>query len=310
MNGIRARLRYFVLDAVDEWRHSPGVNLLAAGTLGAVLFVAGLVLVVQSNLQRQLDDWQRNAKVDVYLEDGLDLSGRESLRRELASIEGVRQVLYVDKDEALRRLREWLSDDLAELAGTLDANPLPESLEVRLDDDVDPAEVAERISARFGGAPGVEEIRFDRDWLEGLRTWLAFVRVGGVAFAAVVLAAVAFVVASVLRLAVYARRDEIEIMLLVGASPSFVRGPFLVAGFLQGVAASCLALALVEAARRGLVAWAGSRVGPILPVLSAQPLGAVPSALLVAAGVAVSVVGSWLAVRGYMSSAGSGARES
>ena len=141
-----------------------------------------------------------------------------------------------------------------------------------------------------------------------MRTSLAFLHVGGLGLAAAVLAAVAFVVASVLRLAVYARRDEIEIMMLVGASPAFVRGPFLVAGVLQGLFASCVALVVVEVARRTVLAWAGSHVGPVMPVLSSQPLGLAPSVALVGCGIAVSVIGAWLAVRGYMSSAESGLR--
>ena len=126
----------------------------------------------------------------------------------------------------------------------LEANPLPASFEVFLRAGPGAAECGDGRGRRGSErGPGVEEVRFDRAWLRRLEALLDLARSGAPALALVVFAAVVFVMASVLRLAVYARRDEIEIMLLVGATPAFVRGPFLVAGVAQGLVASLLALA-------------------------------------------------------------------
>jgi cell division transport system permease protein len=143
----------------------------------------------------------------------------------------------------------------------------------------------------------VEEARFDRAWVRRLEALLQLARIGGLGLAVVVFAAVVFVMASVLRLAVIARRNEIDIMLLVGATPAFVRGPFLVAGLGQGLVASGLALLLVEGARRAAHASAdaGSRV--LLEIVAASPLPPGACGLLVATGLAVSITGAWFAVR-------------
>jgi len=116
------------------------------------------------------------------------------------------------------------------------------------------------------------------------------------AIAVVVFAAVVFVMAGVLRLAVLARRDEIEIMLLVGANPGFVRGPFLVAGLAQGVVAAGLALGAVELARRAALGWAGS---PLVPLELFAGRGLPPGyvLLVLATGVVVSVAAAFFAVR-------------
>ena len=108
--------------------------------------------------------------------------------------------------------------------------------------------------------------------------------------------AVAFIIAAVMRLSVYARREEIQIMLLVGASPAFVRGPFVVAGIGHGLLASGAALGLIEAARRGLLTYAGDIPGGLVPVLVGQPLGPDVAIVLVVVGLMVSVIGSALAV--------------
>ena len=106
-----------------------------------------------------------------------------------------------------------------------------------------------------------------------------------------------FVIASVLRLAVYARRDEIDIMLLVGATPGFVRGPFLVAGFVQGLVGSALAVILVEVVRRSILAYTGANSGALLSLIAFNPLSGWKVFLLLSCGILVSLAGSFFAVR-------------
>jgi hypothetical protein len=165
-------------------------------------------------------------------------------------MQGVSEVRYVSKDESLRRFRESFGD-LADLTADLGANPLPASFEVVVAAGSDNARIAGDVSRAFASRDGVEEVRYDRAWLDRVDAMLRLARFGGAGLALVVFGAVAFVMASVLGLAVYARREEIDIMLLVGASPGFVRGPFLVAGLVQGLLASIASLVLVESLRRG-----------------------------------------------------------
>jgi cell division transport system permease protein len=290
------RLRYFATDAWDELRHSPGVNMLAVGTLTSALFLAGLVMLVIANVEERVRALHEEVSVQVYLDDGLPGPLLERLRADAAALEGVSRVEYVDKAEALRRYREWASE-LADLIEELQNNPLPASLEIYLHPGPRAEELGAAVALELHGRDGVEEARFDRAWVRRLEALLQLARIGGVGLALVVFAAVVFVMASVLRLAVIARRNEIDIMLLVGATPTFVRGPFLVAGLAQGLAASGLALLLVEVARRASLssADAGSRV--LLEIIAAGPLPLGASGLLVATGLAVSMAGAWFAVR-------------
>lgn len=290
------RLRYFVTDAGEEWRRSPGVNLLAVATLASTLFLAGLVMLVIANVENRVRVLRENVNVQVYLLDGIDEAAVHGLREDLEAMEGVGRVRHVDKDEARRRYREWAAD-MAELIEDLEANPLPASLEVFLQPGPRGEELGSAIAVEMSGREGVEEVRFDRSWLRRLEALLDLARIGGTGLALLVFAAVVFVMANVLRLAVYARRNEIDIMLLVGATPAFVRGPFLVAGIGQGILASGVALLLVEAVRRAALAYASGGPVVLLDLIAARPLTLDASLLLLLVGLVVSLVGAYFAVR-------------
>jgi cell division transport system permease protein len=271
------------------------VNLLALGTLAATLFIAGLALLVVSNLERHVASLRDDLRVYVYLLDTANDSERRSLEAELAALPSVERVAFVDRDEALRRYRVWAAE-LARLAQELEPNPLPASLEVFLVPGAGATEAAAAVAERAAAAPIVESVTWDREWLARLEGLLRIARVGGTVLGLAVFAAVAFIIAAVLRLAVHARRDEIEIMQLVGATSSFIRGPFLAAGLAHGLAASVVALAAVELARRAALVEAEGARG-LIELAAAGPLTPSAALALVGTGLGVSLAGSWLAVR-------------
>ena len=295
MSALLGHLRYFLADAADEWRQSPGPNLLAAATLAAVLFVAGLDLLLLSNASAHVGRWSRELRVSVYLVDTAPEDEVEAVRAKLTALDGVAAVERVDKDEALRRFRAAFAD-LADVPGEL-GNPLPASLEVVLRPGPGARETARAVGAAVAGSPVVEETRYDQDVLDRVGAILDMARWGGAALGLVVLTAVAFVVAGVLRLTVHARRDEIDIMHLVGAPPMLVRGPFLVTGTAQGLAGGLVAIFLVEALRRTARAQAGARPGGWLDLAAGSPLPLGPAALLIAVGAVLGFVAAWFAVR-------------
>lgn len=290
------RLRYFCSDAWDEWRHSSAVNLMALVTLTAALFLAGLVMLTIANVDHRVQGLRDDIRVDVYLQEGHGEDQRAALIAELEGLDDVARVEYVDKERALERYREWAAD-MAELVPELETNPLPASLEVYLVSGATSAERADRIAGRLADNAAVEEVRFSQEWLRRLESVVGLARIGGSVLALLVFAAVVFVMASVLRLAVYARREEIGIMQLVGATPGFIRGPFLVAGAAQGLIASIAALLIAEGLRQLILASAGSGGAIFVELVAANPLPRDLSALLVLVGLLVSLTSSYFAVR-------------
>jgi cell division transport system permease protein len=293
---VLAHLRYFVFDAMDEWRHSPGPNLLATATLATVLFVAALNFLVLANLKTHVGRWKNDLRVSVYLVDGAPAAEVDALHARVLAVRGVVRVERVDKDEALRRFRASFSD-LADVPKELGTNPLPASLEVVLDSGPQARDAARAVGEAVAGAPAVEEVRYDQAFLDRLDSLLDVARWGGAGLGLVVLTAVAFIVSSVLRLTVYARRDEIDIMHLVGAPPMLVRGPFLVAGIAQGLMGGLFGLFLVEAARRAARHYLGDHPGELFDLAAGSPLPLGPSCVVVFVGVALGFASAWFAVR-------------
>ena len=296
MSPVIAHLRYFVSDALDEWRHSPGPNVLATATLAAVMFVAGLNFLILANLKAHVGRWKNDLRVSVYLVDGARASDVDALYAKVAAVSGVARVERVDKDEALRRFRASFKD-LADVPSELGTNPLPASLEVVLDSGPEARDTAQAVGEAVAGATVVEETRYDQAFLDRIDSLLDIARWGGASLGLVVLTAVAFVVSGVLRLTVYARRDEIDIMHLVGAPPMLVRGPFLVAGAAQGLMGGLLALLLVETARRAARGYAGAIPGGLFDLAAGSPLPLGPSCFVVFVGAALGFVSAWFAVR-------------
>ncbi len=297
MSPAAGRLRYYVADALDEWRHSPGVNILATVTLAVVLFLAGGAFLAVHNVGARLDGWRSAVRVQVYLRDDADESARKAISGRLAALPDVSSVRFVGKDEALRLFRESLGE-LADVASAVGTSPFPASIEAFVAPGPGAATAARRVAAAVSGLAGIEEVRFDLAWLDRLDGMLRMARLAGGGVALAVLAAVIFVMSSVMRLAVYARREEIEIMLLVGAPPALVRGPFLVSGFVQGLVASTSSLFLLELARRAVLASAGEAPGVVLDLLVGRALPAAAKALVVGSGILVGLLSAGFAVRG------------
>jgi cell division transport system permease protein len=296
VSSLLAHLRYFVSDAADEWRHSPGPNLLATATLAAVLFVAGVNLLVLANLKAHVGRWKHDLRVSVYLVDGASTADVDALAGKIAALSGVAHVDRIDKEEALRRFRATFKD-MADLPGELAVNPLPASLEIVLDSGPQASGTARAVRDAVAGSPAVEDVRFDQALLDRIEALLDVAGWGAAGLGLVVLTAVAFVVSGVLRLTVYARRDEIDIMRLVGAGPMLVRGPFLVAGLGQGLVGSLLALFFVEAVRRAARAYVGAHPGQLLDLAAGRPLPFAPSGFVLVIGAVLGLVSAWFAVR-------------
>jgi cell division transport system permease protein len=291
-------LRYFLTEAVASlWRGWRAASL-AILTIAAGLFVLGFFLIANDNVQRLTGRWTESAELSVYLTDDatpehlavisdlIDKSGLAATRT------------YVSKDEAARRFREDFPD-LAPAAEKLDSNPFPASFDVHLNPSVREAEAAiDTLATTLGGLAGVADVRYDRRWLSRLNTAIRFVRGIGLLIVAMLAVAAALTVANVVRLAAAARRDEIEIMRLVGAPFAYVRGPFIVEGVLQGGAGAVVAVGLLWgaflAARARYGAMAAEALG--LGSLTFLPLELVLG--LVAGGMLLGCVGGVIVARG------------
>jgi cell division transport system permease protein len=288
---LRAFL-YFVSEASTSLWRSRLVNAVSVGTIAVSLFVLGAFLTVASGLSAMVTRWTEKVQVIVYLEDGTEDRVRASLENRLRDDPAVGTVDFVSREQALARFREMFRD-LSALPEDLGENPFPASLEVTLKADrQSPAEV-ERMAKTFTGVPGVREIQYDLLWIERLATGVRLVRGVGAFLGGILVLAGVFTISNVIRLTIYAREDELDIMRLVGATRAYVKGPFVAEGVIQGGLGGLVATALLWVA----LAWLSR--GLATSDLLGRTAFSLPSGvalLLVAGGMAVGLTGSLLSL--------------
>ena len=242
MNGIKFAAEEATLSL---WRRRQS-NILSLLTITVAMLVLGGFLLVNVNIQRWLGQWTTAAELSVYLTDNATAEERAGLERLLKGNSLVADTEFVSSEEALRRFAR-LFPELAKTAKSLGERPLPASIEVQLQSDGATDAAVAQLAERVRAAPGVSDVRFDRRWLERIVGFVDAGRLAGIALAAVLVLAAALTVASVIRLALHARHQEVEIMHLVGAPLGFIRGPFVFEGVLQGGLGALAALALLYA---------------------------------------------------------------
>jgi cell division transport system permease protein len=237
-------LRYaFDEAAASLWRGRRS-GALSMATIALALFVLGAFLIVTSNLERLGAEWSSSADLSVYLTDAVTPVERTGIESALAN-GVVTGSSYVSKADALVRFRHTFADLASGMEGLGD-NPLPASYEVRLRTGADAA--VDALVAHLRQLPGVADVRYDRQWLSRLDAAISVVRGLGLTLGLLLAAAAALTVANVVRLALYARRDEIDIMQLVGAPQVYIRGPLVMEGTLQGGLGALMALAALAVA--------------------------------------------------------------
>jgi len=155
-------------------------------------------------------------------------------------------VHYRSKDEALKALEERLKGRQGLLKG-LPRNPLPASLEIQLKPEYQNSLGVQRLVEKLRGAPEVEDLQFGAEWVERFSAFMELLEVLGLGLGGLFFLTTIFVISSTIRLNIFARREEIEIMRFVGATGLFIRAPFYIEGILQGFMGACLALAMLFA---------------------------------------------------------------
>jgi cell division transport system permease protein len=232
---------YSVREALAAFRRTPVLTGLSAAMIALSLFVVGLFGVAAHNIRVVLDQVESRVEVVAYLRDDAPGAAVDALQAEIGGMLAVRDVIYVSRTQALELARRQLRD-YETIFGELETNPFPASLEIALRPGQRSAEAVHSIAQRVGRYPFVEDVRFGQDWLDKVyllrRVAAAAALVVGGAFAAVA----ALIISSAIRLAIFARRDEIAIMRLVGATNGFIRRPFLLEGMITGLLGSVLAL--------------------------------------------------------------------
>lgn len=279
-------LAYSLQEALVSLRRAGRSAAMSIGTVTVAFVTLGGFLLAATNLQRVVERWASAAEMSVYLRDDIDEATRARLVEELTAHRAVGAVEYVTKEEALVRFKADFPE-LADIADATAGNPFPASLELRLKTDPDSTRAADALATQLADRRSVADVRYDRQWLARLLAVVTGIRAAGFIMAAVLVMGAAFTVAAVVRLSLFARRDEIEIMRLVGAPFAYIRGPSVAEGTVIGGVGAALALLVLALLFRTARPQLSDALTAVAGQGDLQFLGRAEGALLVVAAVAV-----------------------
>jgi cell division transport system permease protein len=252
MNRLASR----VLRGVREHTYLFAVS---TGVITAALLLIGMFLMVSANLEQILGSWESDVHVSAYLLPGGTPDTHVQVLQGIAARPEVAEVRYVSKEDA----RAWIEARMPELTPVLDdlgPDALPASIEITLRSEHTNAAALATFVTSLQATGAFEELDYGQEWITRVQTFLSIANALAIALGGFIGLAALFLVGNTIHLVVYSRRDELEIMRLVGASDSYILAPFVAEGALQGMTAAGVATALLWAAHQGLL----SRLEPVL----------------------------------------------
>ncbi len=257
-------------------RRHPVINLISISIISIAMLLLALYFLGYSNVARIVSVWRADLRIAVYLVDDIDAERMSALKNYCRELDEVIRFDYVSKEQALENFKVTLGEESNFLSG-LPGNPLPASLELFLDSEVADVDDVERLARQLQRQVGVDEVAYGSRWLRQLFSLLKTVKYFGFIFAAFLSVVTVFIVASTIRLSLYARSETIRVLHLVGATRSFIALPYLFEGVFQGVVASSLALGFAFAGFRHFKVWLQTQapqwsIAPQLKFFTALPL--------------------------------------
>jgi len=290
------RVGYFVSETVTNLRRNFLMTVAAISTVAISLLLLGGTQILGLIVNNVTLNWEAKVEISTYLRDDATQNEIGSLEEQIAQMPEVQDVAYVSKDQAFQEFKE-MYETQPEFYENLPEDALPASLRIKLNN----ADDTESVAAAIEGAPGVRDVRFGGEIIKRLLTVNSLLRTITLVMSIILMVAAAALIANTIRLAIYARRDEIGIMKLVGATNWFIRIPFMLEGVFAALMGAVAAGAVILVANSLLFSRIGETLtflGPVFSFTSAE----IVTVMLVLGGVgcAVGLVGSMMALRRFL----------
>lgn len=286
-------LYYFVREVFSNLRSNPLIVLAAYTTVLVLVLILGLFSIIMLNTDNIARQMIGDMRVVTYLKDDLPEAKIGPVKQKLMALPHVQQVTFISKDVALERLMKRLNGRFD--ANDVAHNPLPDSLEISVDSPDNMAAVAEKAES----FTEIQKVRTGEAVAQKMRAFAKLLRWTGGSLLGVLFLSTILVISNTIRLTVFARRREIEIMQMVGAARWFVQIPFILEGMLVGLAGASTAMVLLSSSYEVLVPQMVAMV-PFVSFIPPADLLPMLGPALLALGVFVGAVGSWISINRYL----------
>jgi cell division transport system permease protein len=233
--------------ALEDFRNNRLLNIITLLTVSLSILIVSTFILFFINTSEIMSTWKKGLRMMVYLKPDFEASQRTALRSQILSLSGVKDVRFISKESALKQLKSKMKRQ-ASLFDNLNKNPLPDAFEIQLTANSQNREKIEGLATRIEALDGVHEVEYGQRWLGQFTQVFQLFKLSGYIMCGIFFMATVFIVANTIRLVIYSRRDEIEIMRLVGAAEHFIKIPFYFQGLIQGAAGAGIGLTILFAA--------------------------------------------------------------
>ena len=288
-------VEYFIREAVVSLRRNGLMSFASVSTVALSLLILGIFLILVLNLNNMASALESQVQITVYLKDDLsDLEMREVGTR-ISKLQGVSQVMFVSKEEAMERFKDRLGDQQSLLTALGDTNPLPNAFEVK----VDRPERVKTTAKAIAELHGVENAKFGQEVIDQLFKLTKMVRIFGLVLIVFLALAALFIISNTIRLTVFARRKEIGIMKYVGATDWFIRWPFLIEGMILGFGGALIAVFILSRTYSAITQQIYASLA-FLPLIPEDPFISNISMMMLVVGTAIGALGSTISLKRFM----------
>jgi len=255
-----AFVKYFFRQALTNIADNRMVHLVGIGTIAIAFIIFNSFVLVYVNINHWSDELGKSLTMSIYFKDQPESIQVEEIKKELINIQGVTIDKYVSKEEAMKALAEELGDKAGLLNG-LHENPLPASLEIifsRADRD---DSLPYHLKRKLEKMDIVDEVQYSQEWTRKIKAIMGGIKLIGSIIGGLLFLATLFIITNTIKLTVFARKNEIEILRLVGATNLFIKTPFLIEGSIQGLLGGLIAVIILFAAYMTVIIKTELRIG-------------------------------------------------
>ena len=283
--------------AIQDIRDHKFLNTITIITIAISILIVSAFALFFVNANEIINSWKKGIKIMVYLKSDTPETNTSELIRKIQLMEGIRTVRFISKNEAFQELKKQMRRQ-SSLFENLKENPLPDAFEIQLNASFQSQEKVEMLATRIESLPQVDEVEYGQRWLGQFTNFFNLFRFTGYAMGSLFFMAALLIVANTIRLVLYSRRDEVEIMRLVGATDSFIKAPFYIQGLIQGAFGGIIGLAVLFISFLLISSRMGQGISPDLFTIRFLSPGAFCGIILVS--IFVGWIGCYLSLKQFL----------
>lgn len=288
---------FYVKRALEDFRCNRFLHAVTMVTIALSILIVSTFAIFFTNANDMMNAWKEGVRIRVYLEDGVHDVQVPEIQGKLLQISDIDEVKYISREEALTNLKKEMKRQ-ASLLENLKYNPLPDIFEIRMKPSAQTWKKVEQMAATIEKIPHVEGVEYGQRWLGKMIGIFNLFKISGVIMCCVFFMASVFIVANTIRLVFYSRREEFDIMRLVGATDAFIKTPFYIESAIQGIVGGGLGLLILFVSFKLLMSSVEKEL--MSGFIDIQFLSFPLSALIILLSMTAGLVGCYLSFKQFL----------